>query len=229
MASGLYIQTKKEPSKLIKLIIFLILIATIGGGWLAYRWYTLGEVPPFITLPPSFIADTEVDESSVSEQEKSKYAVGPRQPRFLSIPSINLNKARIQSVGMTSKNVLEMPGNIHDVGWYKKSSYPGQGYDVVLLDGHSNGSKAAGPFANLLDLKVGETIVVERGDGRLFRYEVTEITQESSNVANIDGIKRLLQPINENSEGLGIISPSGRWIPRDKDFSHRTLLRAIAI
>lgn len=228
MASGLYIHTKKEPSKLTRLIIFLILVATIGSGWLAYRWYTLGEIPPFISLPSSFIADTTIDESFISEQEKSKHNVGPRHPRFLSIPSINLDKARIQSVGMTNKNVLEMPGNIHDVGWYKKSSYPGQGYEVVLLDGHSYGSKSNGPFANLSELKEGETIIVERGDGKLFRYKVTDITQESSNVANTDGIKRLLQPVNDDKEALGIISPSGRWIPRDKIYSHRTMVRATA-
>lgn len=229
MASGLYIQKKKEFRAATWLTLCVIAGTITASGWLVFRWYTTGEVPSFIMLPASALGDTSIDESPISEQAKSTHKVGLRHPRYLSVPSIGINKTRIFSVGMTDKKVLELPTNIHDVGWYRESAFPGQGYGIVLLDGHSVGINSKGPFVKLSELKVGSKIMIERGDGKQLSYKVTENMQEDFNQANTSGIKRLLSSYDQDKEGLSIIAPSGKWIPRDETFSQRSLIRAIAI
>lgn len=229
MASGLYIHRKKDFHVSAWLVLGLALMALFSSGWLAYRWYTTGEVPPFVTLPASAIADTSVDESPISEQSRSNYSVAPRLPRYLSIPSVAVNKVRILSVGITGKDTLELPGNIHDVGWYKESALPGQGYGTVLLNGHSVGLSSKGPFVGLSNVTPKDKIIIERGDGRKVSYKVVDVKVEPLEYAITNGVKRLLTPYDKNKEGLGLISPTGNWIPRDETYSHRVLVRAVAL
>lgn len=229
MSSGLYIQKKKEYHASAWMALGLTLVVLFSSGWLGYRWYTAGEVPPFITLPASALIDTSTDESSISEQSRSKYSVGPRLPRYLNIPSFGVEKVRILSAEITDKNVMELPSNIHDVGWYKESALPGQGYGTVLLSGHSVGISSNGPFFGLSNLKKGDKIIIERGDAKMVSYIVTEVIIEPFASANKSGIKRLLTTYETNKEGLGLISPTGNWIPRDKTHSHRVLVRAVGV
>jgi hypothetical protein len=41
-------------------------------------------------------------------------------------------------------------------------------------------------------------------------------------------MKRLLTPFEPAKEGLGIITDAGNWVPRDKVFDKRILVRAVA-
>lgn len=229
MASGLSIRHKKEfhPKRWLFLTLFIIFLLTTL--WFVYRWYVFGEKPPLVPLPASALTDVSVDESKLSNKDLSNHKVNATQPRYLSISAIGLEKVRIFSVGLTKYNVLEIPNNINDVGWYKESAIPGQGYGAVLLDGHGEGVSSNGSFVNLAKLTLGDKITIERGDGKKISYKVVENRTESIKDANTSGMKRLLTPYDKNKEGLGMIGPSGNWIPRDKVFSQKVLVRAVAI
>lgn len=226
--SGLYIQYKRDfhLKRWLFILITLGLLATVG--WFAYRWFTTGDKPAFVPLPASALADPSVDETPVSLTQINDYKVPANNPRYISIPVLGVIRSRVQSVGLTKNNVLDTPRNLSDTAWYNKSALPGQGYGSVLIDGHNGGITRDGVFARLDQLKLGDEIIIERGDGKKIRYTVVENKTESLKTANTTGMQRLLTPFKEDKEGLGLITCAGNWVPRDKVFDKRIMIRAVA-
>jgi hypothetical protein len=228
MASGLYIERRRDLHLRAWLVGLAVVAMLSFLGWTLLHWYTTGERPAFLPLPASALADSAVDETKLTLADINNYHVDATHPRYISIPALNLDKARVQTVDLTPNHTLALPHNISDTGWYDQSAYPGQGYGAVLIDGHNSGVERQGAFANLGKLKRDDEIIIERGDGKKFRYIVVENKTESIVSANTTGMKRLLTPYNETKEGLGIITSAGNWIPRDKVFDKRILIRAVA-
>lgn len=210
--------------------IFLTIVMILLGlfGWYGYRWYTAGEVPN-IALPMAHAAGgVSVDESSVTSQQVASYTVADNNPRFISIPSLGVASARVFQVGLNSSNLLEMPANINDAGWYSKSATPGSG-GVVLIDGHSTGLAHNGIFTKLNTLKVGDIINLVRGDGQKFNYAVRENKTMSLDEANTTGLKTMGKPVDLGQEGLNLTTYAGNYVPRLGAYDHRVILRAALV
>lgn len=226
--AGLYIKRKRElhPFRWLSSLVFVGML--IVAGWYGYQWFVTGVKPPVVPMPASALADTSVDESPVNLAMINGYEVSPTLPRYISIPSLNIAKARVQSVGLTKNTTIDTPKNINDTAWYNKSAHPGQGYGAVVINGHNGGVSRDGVFAKLDTLKRGDAIIVERGDGMRITYRVMENKTESLKDANAAGVQRLMTPFNKSKEGLGLITCAGNWVPRDKVFDKRILVRAVA-
>lgn len=203
----------------------ILLIAL--SGWYAYMYYTKGLVPP-VPLPIA-TADPRVIETDVSKKELDEHQVSPTEPRYLSIPSLGINKSRIMKVGVTTNRELDTPRNIHDTGWYEKSSHPGEDSAAVLIDGHNGGPTKGGVFENLDKLQVGDVITIERGDGRLVSYEVVKNTSISLDEMNQSGMQQMSESITTDAQGLNVISCTGTWIPKLNTYDRRQVVRATAI
>lgn len=203
----------------------IIVAGTIcAAAWSFYNYYTTGTPLP---LPiPIAKADPSVDESDVSQAVRNSHAVSGENPRYLSIPSLNVTTVRVFAAGMNAQNLLEAPRNIHDVAWYNKSMAPGSGYGAVLLSGHGSGNTKDGAFAQLGSLKPGDQIIIERGDGQKITYAVVE--NKIMNVADAltSGMQTMTQSATPGKEGLNIIATTGKWIPKLQQFDQRVMLRA---
>lgn len=225
--AGLYIERKREFHIGRWLLVFVFTALLLSTAWYGYKWFTTGEKPPIVPLPASALADSSVDEKPVSQEEIENYTVPENHPRYISIPALGIMKARVQSVGLTNTRAIDTPKNISDTGWFKESALPGQGYGTVVIDGHNGGVTRDGVFAGLDKLKDGDEIVIERGDGKKFTYVVVENMTESLEDVNKTGMKRLMTPYDPDKEGLGLITCAGNWVPRDKIFDKRILVRAV--
>lgn len=224
MPTGLHINEHKQSNKgWIILSIAAVLIAAICS-WYAYMYYTKGLVPP-VPLPIA-TADPKVVETEVTQKQVAAHTVAPLEPRFLSIPKLGVNKSRVVGVGVTSTNQLDTPRNIHDVGWYGKSSLPGTDTGAVLVDGHNGGPTKGGVFEHLHMLKPGDIISIERGDGQVFEYKVVENNSIKLEEMNKSGMKEMSEPISVGVQGLNIISCTGNWIPKSQTYDHRQVVRA---
>jgi len=223
--AGLEIKQKRE-FHLWRWFFWLLLIALLAlAGWYGYKWYSTGEEPP---LPiPIASADPSIDEKDVSEAQIDEYTVPALQPRYISIPALNISKVRVQKVGLTTNNLVGVPKNINDTAWFDKSATPGQGYGAVLIDGHNGGITKNGVFAKLGSLKEGDEITLERGDGKKFTYEVRENKSMSLEEVNATGMKDMMKSIDEDTEGLSLITCDGKWVPRIQQFDRRIMLRAV--
>ena len=229
MAPGLHIAPMKQWGKraLQWGIAACIAGLLIGAGWLAYRWYTHGDQPPLIPLPGIAKADSSIDETPVTKGEVSSYTVPANHPRYFSIPSLGIDNRRVIPVGLTKLNTLDTPKRLDDIAWYEKSATPGSETGVIVLDGHNGGVSRDGVLAQLAGLKVGETIEIESGDGGVFSYKV--VTNETMSIqdANTKGMTEMMTQIEPGKQGLSVMTCAGNWVPRDKVFDKRVIVRAV--
>lgn len=228
MARGLEIRRKRNLH-IWGWAFWIILLGLLGGAlWFGYRYFTTGELPPGLSAK-ALTADPRVDESPVGKKQIAEYVVPADQPRYISIPSIGVGETRVFPVGVTANNQLDTPKNISDAAWYTKSAKPGQGYGAVLMDGHNGGITRDGVFAKLGALQPGAEIVVERGDGKRFTYQVVENQSMPLEEVNKTGMKMMMRSADEVKEGLNIITCDGNWVPKYQQFDRRIMLRAVIV
>lgn len=228
MRPGLQLKTKPQRpwgawiAGLIAISIF------VSIAYFSFKWYTTGELPsPVLASVISTGGDGKADERAVGEAELEAHVTPEGHPRYISIPSLAVDKARVLEVDVNSRNILTMPENIHDAGWYVKSALPGAGMGAVVIDGRGMGSTKSGIFARLGGLQIDDKITIERGDGASYTYRVVENKTEDIKQALDTGMQRLMKPYDTTKEGLSIIAEAGNWIPRDKVYDKRVLVRAV--
>ena len=223
---------KKNLPKIIWGSILLILaICLIRVAIWEHGYYTGKEGSPRAVANNSTNApentDENVDETDRSENDKLAWKVSPDKPRFLSIEKIGVDRARVIEVGLNSEGRLQTPKNIFDVGWYRSSGKPGEG-GTMLMDGHNGGPTKEGVFKHLPELDNGDIIVIERGDGKFFRYEVVENEQVPLSEADSKMSKMLSSPFS-GRESLSIITCTGVWSQAQSTYLSRQFLRAVLV
>lgn len=223
MALNIEYVKERHTGRWVALIIFILILA--AAGWFGYRWYTTGNIPVDL---PIVSANTAIDESDITFDQTNGHTMPSEQPRYIRIPSIDLTTTRIFPVGLDSNNLIEAPGNINDVSWYKESGTPGDG-GVILMQGHSVGVSKNGAFAKLSTLKKGDIMTLERGDGQTFTYRVVENQNMSIDEVNATGMKMMGQSADPGKEALNLIGYDGTWVPRLGMFDRRTMLRAVIV
>ncbi len=227
MSSGLSITPKKDFHVGRWLFALAGVALLVGVGYYLYRWYAFGDTMP-VPAPVFSNADPSVDETPLSLKQVNEHTVAPNQPRYISIPSLDIKKARIIGVGLTANKLLDTPKNIADTAWYTKSALPGSGSGAMIIDGHNGGVTRDGVFAKLANLKRDDKIVIERGDGKKFTYYTKSNVTMSLDEANKTGMRSMMQSLDPEREGLSLITCAGKWIPRDKVFDQRVMVRAVS-
>lgn len=170
----------------------------------------------------------DISAAPVTEKERDEYNVAPDHPRYIHIPSIGVNKARVlalglKKVGADGKQQLDSPKNISDVGWYDcginpiaekrcdNPTLPGAGITDIaaILTGHTCFSRTLRcVFDSISKLKNGDSIIIERGDGEKINYTVRQV--EVMNLADVD-MAKAMRPIKPGEEGLTLITCAGTY------------------
>jgi LPXTG-site transpeptidase (sortase) family protein len=225
--SGLHIQHKRNFHVMRWTMAFIAIVAVVAYAYFGIRWYSTGELSP---LPlPVAAADASVDETPITKKQISEHRVAADEPRYIEVPTIGITSTRVMRVGVTDRNLLDVPTNSNDAGWYIKSAKPGTGAGAVVIDAHNAGATRDGVFAKLGELKTGDQITVERGDGEVFVYEVYDVRDKPLSWVNKSGMKEMMYSVDSSKEGLSLITGSGRWRPKDKVYDRRVLVRATLV
>lgn len=170
-------------------------------------------------------SEEELIEIEPTREEKQEYTVAPDRPRYLSIEKLGAVNARVLPMGINQKGELGTPNNIFDVGWYVDSGKPGQG-GTMVIDGHNGGPHVHGIFKKLPELKEGDIIKIERGDGQVFKYKVVENTEVSLSDSNAYMSVASTSPM-PGIESVTLISCTGEWSDQQKTYLSRQFTRAI--
>ena len=173
-------------------------------------------------------AETEkVIEEEPTEDEVDAYTVEGNKPRYLTIPKLRIDKARILPMGVNTIGELSTPENIYDAGWYDASGLPGYG-GTMILDGHNGGPHMYGVFKNLPDMAEGDEIFVERGDGQVFKYRVSE--SKAVALADSDAYMAVAAKSPEpGRESVTIISCTGEWSDQRQTYLSRQFVRGVLV
>ncbi len=170
-------------------------------------------------------AAEEVDETEITEEQRSEYSVPANHPRYLTIEKLGIYNSRVLSMGINSDGELDTPRNIFDVGWYNQSSKPGDG-GVLVIDGHNGGPNIEGVFKHINQLYSGDEIVIERGDGVKFTYTVVENKEVPLAEADEYMHVAFASPV-PGSEALTLISCIGEWSQTQGTYLSRQFVRAV--
>ncbi|NCU43742.1 class F sortase [Candidatus Saccharibacteria bacterium] len=211
----------------------LAIMICLAGGFVIYQF--IDRIPEESAQPNGSVQSrTDIDESEVTEQDKVDHQVPVDAPRFVSVPDLGVEKARVVSIGLVAgTNQMDSPISIFDAGWFNQSEKPGLGSGALLMDGHNGGPSKGGIFDTLGELKAGAEIIVERGDGEEFTYKVVSNKQltldEMNDANNPEGMTTALQSAEEGKQGLNIITCVGNWLPAQDTFDQRVILRAVLV
>lgn len=196
----------------------LIFVSILAAGWLLYREW-------LAPLPPAHIAgivdNRPLKTSPPTNESRRQYTVPPDHPKRLIIPKLAIN-ANIYPMSLTQDGAIDAPKTAWGVGWYSGSSLPGNP-GVMFIDGHVNDSfNSPGVFYELHKLEAGDTIQIERGDGKLFSYQVVLLEQVPQDKVDM---QRLLRPVS-HKPGLNLITCGGKYDAKNKTYSERIIIFA---
>lgn len=174
--------------------------------------------------PQSSPPQSQTDQPAVASakpkaQEVATYTVALDVPKFIAIPKINLDKARVRGLGIGKKNQVAVPDNIYDAGWYNASAKPGQA-GAMFIYGHISNWDAHGLFYDLKKLKQGDTITITRGDDKTFTYRVVAAEQYLADAVPMD---KVLAPI-DTRPGLNLMTCAGSLVKGTNEFSERLVV-----
>lgn len=149
-------------------------------------------------------------------EEVANHRVPADQPRYLSIPALNIAQAMVVGLGTLPSGQVATPNNLFKVGWYDKSGLPGQD-GTMFMFGHVSSWQANGIFYNLKKLKNGDKVTVTRGDDQTYTYRV--VGSKTYPHDQVD-MNEVLSP-QEGTQALNLMTCAGKVIKDTNEFSER--------
>jgi hypothetical protein len=90
----------------------------------------------------------------------------------LNVPDVGID-APIDPVGVTSAGLLQLPDDVHRIGWYRFGPAPGQPQGSAVLAGHVDSwNQGLGTLSRLRSVEPGQRIAVTDATGRVTRWQV---------------------------------------------------------
>ena len=161
-----------------KLWASLLIVIGVFGLASSAILYALQPSPPEYTNYLSILAKPP---SSVRPSTKAiaNYSVAPYLPKYINIPSIGIDKARIIRLGHFADGQIATPNNIYDTGWYENSSLPGKP-GAMFVFGHVSSWTADGVFFNSKTMSTGLTkpiiLSIKERFGSTYKYMPAQIS-----------------------------------------------------
>ena len=146
-------------------------------------------------------------------------SLGPRPPGRLIIRSIGVD-AQVIAVGVDKDGNMAVTNESYDVGWYNKGPAPGDSGDAVI-DGHLDWyDTSRAVFYNLKNVRRGDDIEVQRLDGTIKHFKVTNIQTVAYN-ARVAGLFDPSGPAR-----LSLITCGGAWDTKTNQYLERVIVDA---
>lgn len=162
----------------------------------------------------------EPSETKPSKNEYSSYTVGPKDPRTISIPDLDVY-GLVQKVGLTKAKAIAVPTNLHFAGWYVGSVAPGE-KGLSIIDGHVLGRTSGGVFSKLPVAKTGQEITIEFGDKSIKKFSVIAVKTVPEN----DAANALFYRDKITERQLNLITCTGKFNSKTQTYDDRVIVIA---
>src|ERR1700712_2051379 len=96
----------------------------------------------------------------------------PAKPIELVVPALKIH-AKITPIEVNAQNVLDPPGDVHQVGWWRRSVRPGNDHGQTVLTGHTVHT-GGGVMNRLGQLHPGNVVRVVTPRGTMV-YQTTKV------------------------------------------------------
>lgn len=182
----------------------LVLLLVSGLSW----WAFLVATPSVVEEP---LPPTEANQIT---------ALAPVEPATLRIPAINLSTSFESPLGLEIDRTVAVPTDFARVGWYKYSPTPGELGPAIVL-GHVHSKQGPAVFYDLKNVVVGDEILIDRKDGTIARFVVTEIGQYEQVAFPTDKVYG-----NIDHAGLRLITCAGTYDAGIERYTHNLVVYA---
>lgn len=195
-----------------KLFVLALLFLILVVGFFLYNNQNNSETKK---ASVSFLPQLTTDSDS---NQLGSQTTRPSNPKTIIIPKIGVS-AQVESVGLDSKNNMDVPKKPEKGGWYNLGYRPGEVGNSVIA-GHLDkidGSPAV--FYNLETLKKGDEIKVLDEKRKEYRFLVTDIKTYPWD-------KFPLQEVfgQYSKARLNLITCKGTFDKGASNYSHRTVV-----
>jgi LPXTG-site transpeptidase (sortase) family protein len=156
---------------LVSLAAGAVLVCTLtacGGGPVAAA---AGAAPS----PPK-ATRTAVDHPAADKFKSVRTYATVAAPSRIRIPAIDLATPPLQQLGRAADESIQLPTRPELAGWFKDGPRPGQPGPAVVI-GHVDWDHSAAVFFRLREMKPGESVFVDRVDGKTQEFRVTSVRQ----------------------------------------------------
>jgi sortase (surface protein transpeptidase) len=205
----------------------VIVVAGAAGAALvaAGVWSLVHDAGPDLSGPveiPTNVVTHSVDspDERPAAAACAELEVEGAVPRRIDLPSIDASGCMIR-VGVDQHRAIAVPTNINLAGWYVEGPSPGEP-GVSIVDGHVSGAESPGIFARLGDLRAGDPVTIERGDGTVLTFTV--VTVDSYPTA--DTAREQFRALPGVERQLTLITCGGRYDPAIGTHDQRIVVRA---
>lgn len=132
---------------------------------------TTSPSPP---VPPPTVASAETDEVEVPAPVDQTAAQPPVEikPIRVRIPGIEVD-ADVIDLGVRADGKLEVPSDFAQTGWFTGRAAPGE-FGPSIVVGHVDSKAGPAVFFRLRELEVGDVVHIERSDGLVAYFRVTD-------------------------------------------------------
>jgi len=134
---------------------------------------TVVETTDTTDTPTTTMAPTATIDTLQAATEAAADRPPPDRPTKVRIASIGVD-ATIIDLGLNPDRTLEVPEDIRLTGWWTGRSVPGEDGPSIVVGHIDSAAQGAGVFFRLRELDVGDVIHVERSDGSIAEFRVTE-------------------------------------------------------
>lgn len=139
-------------------------------------------------------------------------------PVRLKITGINVD-AVVESVGLTSAGLMDVPKNSADVAWYNLGQRPGENGSAVMAGHYGLKNGRAPVFDNLYKLLPGDKLYVEDDKGIIISFVVRE-----SRSYDPSADASAVFSSNDGRSHLNLITCEGPWDKTAKSYSKRLVV-----
>jgi uncharacterized repeat protein (TIGR01451 family) len=227
------------PIILVGLAIFLVLLVLRR---ISLRVAALGAVIALATLPtlvgpaltarstaahvskPAVPSDVQLFGKAISTVKPKlvtlatlQPAKGPITPNHIRIPSLGVD-TRVESVGVTAKGLMDVPGNIWNAAWLRTGVKPGA-LGQAVIDGHLDSATGPAVFIDLHRLRPGDRIYVSDASGHELSFKVTAVE-----VAPLNGFPSLRVFGPAKGRLLNLITCAGHFDAKKRTYDHRLVV-----
>lgn len=164
-------------------------------------------------LPKNVFQPTSVEALNPAKQE----FLGRSEPVHLRIEKVGIDAPFI-ALGLKNDGTMQTPSDGKTVGWYRYAPTPGE-IGPAVVAAHVDTKAGPAVFARLDELSPGDMFTIERADGSVATFAVTELKEFSQNNFPTEEIYG-----NLDYAGIRLITCAGTFDRKAKRYSHNTIV-----
>ncbi|MEU4142321.1 class F sortase [Streptomyces parvulus] len=212
------------------LLVALAALAALSSVLLAVGLWRDGDESrtappaPSVTAPagpgsPTATATSPTGGGHHPEHGRTATAMDRSTPTKVMIPSIGVS-SELEDLGLDRGGVMETPRDPDLAGWYTPGPAPGQQGPSVIA-GHVTWNGDRSVFYRLADLAPGDTVAVDREDGRTATFSVDRVEQYPKDEFPTVDVYR-----NLDHAGLRLITCAGDYSAADRRYADNIVVYA---